>query len=369
MSATYVPTAHFGSVSGPSAKKVLRHKGDIGACRSWLDPRTGRSFVTLKVRDRDGSLIMNRHTKRPAEQDVEIQNEATLFRDEWKYIDTAIQRIVRQPRTIWSDLRAANTLRIPNAMGKSVIQWQSITDAGTADMSMDGLRRGQRDRPHTDIAYLPLPIIHGDGGFTMREIESSRESGIPLDTFMLEQLTDRCLAKAEGLTAGTEPTFTYGGGTIYGAINHPTRVQFTIVQPTAVGWTPDDTLNDVLAMRQYMLDNYFNGPFTLYVSPGWAKFMDVDYSQAKGTNTLRQRLSSGVDGLASIKVLWSLSNYSMVLTQMNNPGCTRAIVGMDPRVVEWETEGGFDVQIKVLMIYVPHFRANLNGFLPIVHGF
>lgn len=340
----------------------------MGVLRPWLDRKTGRSFVTLKVRDRDGQFVFNTHTKRTAEINVEVQNEATLFRDEWKTIDTALQRLIRQPLTAWDDLRRANTYRIPNGMGTTVLQWQSITDAGTADISMDALRRSQRDRPHTDIAYLPLPIIHGDFSFTLREIEVSRSGGAPLDSFMGEQVMRKCLEKAEGLTAGTEPSYTYGGGTIYGYLNHPLRTTVTLTDPASAGWTPDDTLNDVIAMRQLMFLNYFNGPFTLYVSPNWQKYLDLDYSQAKGTNSLRERILSGVAGIGRIQTLWSLTGNQMILTQLSNAGNSRAIVGMNPRTVEWEVEGGLELHYKIMMIWIPHFRASLNGFLPIIVG-
>lgn len=359
------PVAHFGNLTGGSARKLLKSKMDIGVLRPWLDPRTGYSYVTLKVRDRDGQFVMNSHTKRVAEINVKVENEATLFRDEWKYIDTRIQRILRQPLTAWDDLRRANTVRIPNGMGTPVIQWQSITDAGTADISMDALRRSQRDRPHTDIGYLPLPIIHGDFSFTLREIEVSRQGGAPLDSFMSSQVMRKCLEKIEGLTAGTEPSYTYGGGTIYGYTNHPLRTTYSLVAPGVGGWTPDDTLNDLIAMRQLMIANLMTGPYVVYVSPAWSQWLEVDYSQAKGTNSLRQRVLA-MDGINSIRTLWSLTGNQMIMTQLDNPDNSRAIVGMNPRTVEWEVDGGLELHYKVMMIWVPHFRASLNGFLPII---
>jgi hypothetical protein len=361
------PIVHFGDPGGSIAKKMLRYKGDIGSCRPWMDRKTGRSYITLNEREKDGGYVWNSHTKTWATRNVPLHNtEATLFHDQWKIFDKAIFRAFRQPMILWANLRKGNIYRIPNAMRSTVLQYQSITDAGNAVISMDGLRRGQRDRPHTDIKSFPLPLIHGDFSFTLREIEASRD-GEPLDTYMIEQTSHQCGNLVEGLTAGTEATYTYSGASIYGYGNHPNRTDYTMVDPTGAGWTPDDTVDDVIAMRQVLINDLYVGPWRLYVSPSWDTYLDKDYSAAKGDNTLRERIMK-IAGISSIETAWKLTSYKMLLVKEGDSRVGRAIVGFDPRVIEWEAEGGMDFQFKILLMNLPQLRANTDDNCGWVNG-
>src|SRR6478736_4396174 len=129
---------HFGDPSGGIAKKLLKYKGDVGGCRPWKDFKSGRSYLTLNVRTPEGGFIWDNHKKKWATENVELRNaEATLGYDEWKVFDSALFRAFRQPLAAFSDLRAAANYKIAGGFRQSVLQYQRITDAGNATISMD----------------------------------------------------------------------------------------------------------------------------------------------------------------------------------------------------------------------------------------
>lgn len=351
-----------GQANGSVAQTLLNSGLDPDALRPWtgLDGKSYRSLYTGQV--------WNAQTKQmePQYKTVLSNTSSTLRKEEWQVMDSAVERVARTPMRAWADLRGANTLTVPNGLGTIILQHQTMSDAGVATVSMDGLREAERDRPVHDLRGLPLPIISGDVSFSIREIMVSRNGGPGLDTSMVEATTDKVLRVVEGLTLGTAASFTYGGYTIYGYTNHPNRITYTMTSPAAAGWTPSVTIDDILAMRQAANNDFFYGPFMLYLSPSWDLYMDADYSEAKGNNTLRQRLRA-VPGIGGVETAYFLTGYTALLVQMT-PNVARAVVGMDVRTLQWESHGGMMLNFKIMCIMVPQIRYNADGNTGIVHG-
>jgi uncharacterized linocin/CFP29 family protein len=232
---------------------------------------------------------------------------------------------------------------------------------------MDPAVAGEADRPKYDIVNLPLPVIHKDFYFSARQIATSRNLGASLDTTMAELAARRVAEEAEKLVLGTASSFTYGGGTIYGFKNFPSRITQTITAATAGGWTPATLVKEVLAMRQKSINKFHYGPWVLYNSPKWDQYLDDDYSSAKGDNTLRQRLQA-ISGIQDVRTADFLGDtWDLFLVQMTSD-VVRMVVGMDVTTVQWETMGGMQVHFKVMAILVPQLRADANGNTGIVHG-
>lgn len=337
---------------GSAADRLIACNMDVGALRPWKD-RTGRSFITVNGRGGPKNLVTN--------------TPATLTKDEWIQLDQAVIKAARPLLRVWGDLtRAGLTYSIPNGMGTTVLQYQTMTDAGAATMSMDGLRQSERDRPLFDLKNLPLPLVHGDFSFSAREIAVSRQSGSPLDTVMAEQTTRKVAEQVERLVVGVSGSYTYGGGTIYGLTNYPDRITKVFDLPTGGTWTPKKTADSVSDMIQSAQNNYFNGPYMLYYSPGWTKYLDQDYSATYGGETLRSRLGKVAD-IVGIQKLDYLTNYQMVLVQMTSD-VIRAVTGMGLTTVQWETEGGLKRNFKIMAIMVPQLRSTSDSTTGIVHG-
>ncbi len=275
-------------------------------------------------------------------------------------------------------------------MSKMLLEHETMSDPGEAIVDMDGLSEGRTDAPQYQLQGLPLPITHSDFWFSSRRLAVSRNTGTPLDTTMAEAAGRRVAEMIEKTLIGVETGITYGGNStqvggygrtssVYGYLNFPQRLTKTNLT-TPTGSNASSTLADVLAMRDQLYANKFYGPFMLYHSNDWDRFLDNDYILSGGnvaTQTLRERLKA-IDGIQDVRRLDFLSAtataatdparilssqlhpFTLLMVQMT-ADVARAVNGMDITTVQWESKGGMQLNFKVMCIQVPQLRADFYG--------
>lgn len=346
------------AATGDVGAQLLAANMDVNILRPYIGP-DNKHYVTQNVFDR--------RTGKVTPVSVPLSNAvATLRHDEWLAIDDVVVRSVRNRLRLVADIRGAGLEFRVNGMTKMALETSTMTRAGRATLSMDPARISESDRPEFDTALLPLPICHMDFYFNLREIAVSRAGGNPLDTVMIEEAGTAVGEELEQLTLGTLPSYTYGGGTVYGLLNFPSRAITTLTNPAAVGWTPNVLINQLLAMRKQSTDRKRFGPWVLYVSPDWDLYLDADYSATKGINTLRQRILD-IEGFSDIRQLDYLTGLQIVMVQMTAQNI-RMVVGLDLTTVQWDTIGGMRKNFKVMALMVPQLRSDGDGNSGIVHG-
>lgn len=342
-----------GAGQGDVATRLLNCGFNTNMLRPWLG-NDGKSYVTLVENGVAKAYPITNTT-------------ATLRKDDWIHLDTAIIKAARPRLKLVADLRGAGlTYSIPNGMGTTVLQTERMTDVGPAIVSMDGLRDSQRDRPEFDLTNLPLPIISKDFSFSARQLATSRSGGSPLDTTMAEQCGRKVAEIAEEMAIGSYATYQYGGGFVYGLINFPDRETYEITAPTTTGWTPDDLVNEILGMRKKLEDAYHFGPYRLYFAKDWGQYLDRDYSAVKGDNTLRDRVAK-IESISGLQTLDYLTGWQIVMVQMTSD-VIREVIGMDFTTVQWPSKGGLELNFKVMGIIVPQVRCDITGKSGVCHG-
>lgn len=346
-----------GQATGDVATTLLQNNFDVGMLRPFIGPG-GKHYVTRMTAN--GEL-----------QAIPVANaNATLLKQEWTLLDEVVVRAALPRLRAVADIRGRGLqFTIPNGMAKTVLQTQAQSDISPANISMDGLADGGGDRPVYNLTNLPLPIIHKDFSFPARQIATARAGNMPLDLSTAELAGRRVAEACEQLLLGVGPSYSYGGGTVYGLTNFPSRITYALQDPTGAGWTPQKTVADVLAMRLSSQVHNHYGPWVLYTSLAWDQYLDADLnptSQNSSNITLRQRLRN-IEGIEDVCTLDYLKSYDMVLCQMTTDTC-REVVGMDITTVQWETHGGMQLNFKVMAIMVPQVRADFNGNCGIVHG-
>lgn len=336
-----------GQATGDVASRLMQHNFDPGALRPYVG-NDSRSYITV-----NGKALV---TNAPA----------TLRKDEWKTLDEVVIKAAKPRLRVFGDLRSSGLVyNIPNGMSKTILESETMSDIDEAVISMDGTRQSSGDRPQFNLSGLPLPIIHKDFSFSARQVMVSRNGNTPLDTSGASLAARRVAEQIEALTLGTA-SFTFGGGTIYGYKNHPQRLTKTLTNPTNVGWTPGTLITEILAMKTQSQDAYHYGPWFCYCAPAWDKYMDDDYSAAKGDLTLRQRIGM-IEGIDAPMTADYLTNYDLLLVQKTED-TARAVIGMDLTTLQWETMGGMMLNFKVMAIMVPQVRADYNNKSGVVHG-
>lgn len=340
-----------GQANGNVASVLMANNFDPNSLRPYVNNR-GQSCITQVINGKPQEIVLN-------------STQATLRKDDWKLLDAAIIKAAKPRLRAVADLRGSGLqYTIPNGMGKTVLETETQSDISPASVSMDGLRQAENDRPVFELSNLPLPIIHKDFNFSARQVMASRNGGSPLDTTTAELAGRRVAETAEQLLLGTYGTYNFGGGTIYGYSNFPKRITRSVTAPDDSGWTPALCVREVLSLKAASQAAKHYGPWMLYTSPAWDEYLDDDYSQAKGDNTLRDRIRA-IEGIQDVRTLDYLDGFRMFLVQMTSD-VVREVIGLDITTVQWESHGGMQLNFKVMAIMVPQLRADFYGNTGIV---
>jgi len=203
------------SGTGDVATRLLQHNFDPRCIRPFI--LNGHSMISQETgRDANGNPIVH---------NVMTTNAATLRKDDWIMIDEAVVAAARPRLRFFNDLRAAGlNVNLPNALGKTVWQYERQSNITGATVSMDGLHKGDADRPTYDMDQMPLPIVHKDFSFSARQIAVSRNSNMPIDVTTAGMAAQMVAEKIERLALGVDPEFKFGGGNVYGVCNYPDRL-------------------------------------------------------------------------------------------------------------------------------------------------
>lgn len=347
-----------GSGQGDVAKKLMTKRNmDPSIMRPWVDEDDGKTYIT--VHTGGDKADPENYSSVPLQN-----NDGTLRRDEWKLLDEAILGVARQRIGGYEDLISRGlTFNLGNAMGTTVLEHHRGKTDMTAQLSMDGLTRGQGNRPVYDTQYLPIPIIHVDYEINARELEASRKLGNPLNTDAAEEASFTVREYLEDMLF-TDTTYAFGGGTIYSYANFPSRATGSLT----ANWTASaaDPVADIINMKQDSIANYHYGPWVVYIPTGYETVLDEDYSvSGQSLKTMRERILN-IGGIEDIKVVDRMPADTVFMVEMQARN-VRLVQGMGITNVEWEDMGGFVTKYKVMTIQVPQLRADKNGRCGIVH--
>lgn len=369
---------------------------DAGLRRPYLD-KYDRACVTVNT----GRTTLVKGVQTPIRErrllrDLIVQglvppvfNATALRKEEWIMLDTQVLKAARLRLRVWSDIMQNSPFGGFNGMSKMILEHETMSDPGEAVVDMDAMTEGRTDQPNFQLQGLPLPITHCDFWYPQRLLSISRNSNTPLDVTMGEAAARRVAESVEKVTLGVDTGLTYGGNStqvggysrnssVYGLTNFPNRViKNNMTVPT--GSNPDSTVSDVLACLELLRNNKFLGPFMIYNSTDWDKWLDNDYARLGGSNanmTLRDRLRK-IDGITDVRradflqdsatrfattaeKITAANPYTFLFVQMT-PDVIRGVNGMDISVVQWESMGGMKLNFKVMCIQVPQIRADYYG--------
>lgn len=339
-----------GKGQGDLAAYIMKHgKMNPGLLRPFEE--NGRAYVSVYVGG-DPKKLSSYST-------YPLNANATLRRDEWKALDEALLRISEKRLGGVQDLIDNGLVyNLGNAMGTTVLEYHDMSDAFTAELTMDGVTRSKNDRPEFSSVYLPIPIVHVDYEINTRVLEASRNLGNPLDTTSAERAGRKVNEKFEDMLF-TNTTYTYGGGTIYSYLNHPDINEVSL----STHWndspkTAAQIIADVMDMKQAAIDAYHHGPYMLYIPTAYETVMDEDYNSTTPT-TIRERIMK-IGGIKGVKVIDTLPADHVLLVQMTSD-VVRLVRGMGITNIAWKEEGQFVNKFKVIAIQVPQIRSDQDG--------
>jgi hypothetical protein len=349
--------AKYGFHNSGQIDQFLKSDGDPYVLRPFKD--LGRSWVAVN----------NAPPGAPPKEEVFMTNTpALLTRYDWELVDREVNWNTKDELVFANMVFARNPVNIPNGYSKLSIQHTNGDYDADAIVSMDPGRRSERSKPVADKVSLPLPVVHSDNNWGSRELAVSRTGQMPLDLVGFRAAGRKIGEVIEGMFLGTTASYADMGGTIYGLTNFPQRTTYTtMTAPTAGGYAPVNTIDQLLAMIQAALVNKFSGPFVLLHSRDWMLHLGKDYSAQYPGVTLRDRIRGIGPVISDMVMVPQLPAFTMILVQMTSD-VIEGLNGMDVITVQWTTEGGMNIHFKTMCIKVPRLRYNYAGFAGLVHG-
>jgi hypothetical protein len=153
----------------------------------------------------------------------------------------------------------------------------------------------------------------------------------------------------------------FGGLSVYGYTSHPdvnTSVFGTNGNWAQTAKTGADCLVDVLSMIKVLEADRMFGPYWLYVDSLASTKLEEDF-KANGDKTIRQRLLE-VDRLQAITVADQMPANHVVLVQAT-ADVVQLCEGEPLQTIQWDIQGGFQINFKAFTIQVPLIRSDDQG--------
>lgn len=298
-----------------------------------------------------------------------LRTAAVLRENEWREYDKVVTGIARGKFTLVDDMmKNGMRAKLENPMGTTQIVWDRIGDMSDAQIDMTGEATDIRDRIEFAQDSMPVPLIHHGFKLNIRTLMASRARGQGLDVVHAQTATLKVVHTIEKLFLFGQFSAGAGAGSLYGLTRYPYRA----VGPLSADWRTANAgqiFSDVNAMISAMEQKNQFGPYMMYVPTSYASALRRDYdnrtSGGGGGYSIRSRLME-IENLKDIRTNWFLPDNHVVLINLN-PENLRALDGIQPRMIEWNTQGGMVSIFKIIAIILPQIKRDAADQCGIVH--
>jgi uncharacterized linocin/CFP29 family protein len=146
-----------------------------------------------------------------------------------------------------------------------------------------------------------------------------------------------------------------GASQIYGLDTVPNSSAVTMTNLWDTTTTAVEYVTDVLASIAALQADYMYGPYALLVNYTTWNRMQNDYIATDITGqTIAQRVA-GIEGIQTIIPSHDIAANNAYVFQLSRDVIDE-VIGMQPTVVQWESQGGMQLHFKVMSIMIPRVR-------------
>ena len=230
-------------------------------------------------------------------EDAMLGNALPMPRDMWGEWDRDGVEIQREVLSVFNDL--SSSVAMPMPIGKLVHHFQTISDSGEVNTSLDGRSKAREDQPVFDYHGTPLPIIDSTFSYGWRQVEAARSEGFQLDAAGRANAQYKVAERMEVLTLDGDASIVVGGDQLYGIRTHPKR-NTRATGVTLNGATGAQWLTEFKAVLALLHADNFRVPATIYVNwDDWFYAQNTDFATTYGDKTIAQRVLE-MGGIANI---------------------------------------------------------------------
>jgi hypothetical protein len=192
-----------------------------------------------------------------------IGNALPLPKDVWGLWDREAVEVQRTTLRVFNDL--SSSVSMPMPIGKLVHHFQTVSDSGQVNVSLDGRSKGRTDQPVFAYHGTPLPIIDSPFSYGWRQVAAASTEGFQLDAAGRMNSMRKIAEKAESLMLNGDTDIVVGADPLYGLRTHPRRNTRTTAQALN-GATGAQWLATITATLKLLHDDNFKSPATIYLN-------------------------------------------------------------------------------------------------------
>lgn len=238
-----------------------------------------------------------------------VGNAMPLPRDVWGEWDREAVEIQRDILAVFNDLAA--TLSKPMPIGKLVHYFQTVSDSGEANISLDGRSNARSDQQVFDYHGTPLPIIDSSFGYGWRQWAAAATEGFALDSTGRMNSNRRIAEKLESIALNGDASIVVGGNALVGLRNHPKR-NTRATGATLNGGTGAEWKAEVIALIKLLHADNHRAAVTLYVNfDDWFYAGETEYNPAVSDKTIAQRVRE-IEGVGAVVPASSINANEMI---------------------------------------------------------
>jgi uncharacterized linocin/CFP29 family protein len=192
-----------------------------------------------------------------------VGNALPIPKDVWGEWDREAIEVARDVLAVYSDLAGSVSRSIP--IGKLVHYFQTGSDSGEVNVSMDGRSKAKTDQPVLAYHGTPVPIVDSVFSYGWRQMAAAETEGFALDSLGRANAQRKVAEKLEDIVLNGDSKVVVGGDTLYGLRNHPKRATRITGEDlsacTGAEWAAEVTAT-IIALHA----KNFYVPATLYVN-------------------------------------------------------------------------------------------------------
>jgi len=204
-----------------------------------------------------------------------VGNASVLPRDVWGEWDRDAVQIQRDVLSVFADLSSAVSRPMP--LGKIIHYFQTVSDSGDVNISLDGRGKAKVDQPVIDYEGTPLPIIDSEFAFGWRQMLAAQTEGFQLDDAARLNGTRKVAEKLEDLALNGDSQIRVGNSRLWGLRTAPNRITgihgLTLANATGPQWR--DVFKQAIGLFQ---SKKFFAPVTFYLNySDWFAMSSSEY--------------------------------------------------------------------------------------------
>ena len=264
-----------------------------------------------------------------------IGNALPLPKDVWGLWDREAVDVQRTTLRVFNDL--SSSVSMPMPIGKLVHHFQTVSDSGSVNVSLDGRSKGRTDQPVFAYHGTPLPIIDSPFSYGWRQVAAASTEGFQLDAAGRMNSMRKIAEKAESLMLNGDTDIVVGADPLYGLRTHPRRNTRTTAQALN-GATGAQWLATITATLKLLHGDNFKSPATIYLNfDDWFYATSTEFTAGYPKTIAQRVLELGglrevidADSINAGEVIAIVKDRSVLQVLSGMPMTTRAQFRANP---------------------------------------